>query len=763
MQDDRKTKAELIEELEALRQRVAENEVFAVERKRAEGLAQKAWELAENIVDTVREPLLVLDPDLRVISASRSFCQVFHVTQEESEGQLLYDLGNGQWDIPALRKLLEEILPQNTRVNDFEVEHEFEDIGQRIMLLNARRIYRETNNTTTILLAIGDITERKRDRAALYERVKELSCLYGIAEMVEREGSTLDEIYQETANILPQSWQYPEITCAKISLGDSEFTTANFTHSNWRLSADIRAHGSVAGKVEVAYLEERAELDGGPFLREEQQLIDGVAERLGRITERKRAEEALAESAARLSATLLGIGDAVISTDAKGCIDLINPVAQALTGWSQEEGVGRSVREVFHIVNEETGDEVESPVAKVLAKGKVVGLANHTILIAKDGSKVPIDDSGAPIIGEDGLVSGVVLVFRDITERKKAEKALNIAEERYRSLVAIMTSAVWATNEVGAFVERQYQWEEFTGQPWEEHKEWGWSNAIHPDDRDRVKKLWTDALEKKTTYYSSGRMIRPNGKYCYYEAVGAPLLASDGSIREWVGTVTDITERKRAEEMLRASEAKNRTLVENLPQKIFYKDTDSVFVFMNDNFVRDFNLAPEEMLGKKGYEWWPKEITEKYIADDQRIMASGETEDIEESYFERGEERFVETVKTPVRDDAGKVIGLLGIFWDITERKRAEEELRTHREHLEELVGERTAKLAKECVAHKQAREEVERRAGRERIVMNAMAGREIRMAELKKAIKKLRAQLEKAGITPVADDRMTSEWEEEK
>ena len=117
---------------------------------------------ADDIVDTVREPMLVLSADLRVRRANRSFYRTFRVRPEDTEGRLVYDLGNHQWDIPALRRLLEEVLPQNTSFDDFEVAHDFESIGRKVMLLNARRVYREGNRTESILLAIEDITERRR-------------------------------------------------------------------------------------------------------------------------------------------------------------------------------------------------------------------------------------------------------------------------------------------------------------------------------------------------------------------------------------------------------------------------------------------------------------------------------------------------------------------------------------------------------------------------------------------------------------------------
>ncbi len=144
------------------------------EGERTEEELRGALAYAESIVETVREPLLVLDADLRVISANRSFYQAFQVSQEKTEKRLIYKLGNRQWDIPKLRKLLEEILPQNTQIEDFEVDHEFTTIGRRTMLLNARRIYDESNRTETILLAIEDITERRRAEERVVERTAQL-------------------------------------------------------------------------------------------------------------------------------------------------------------------------------------------------------------------------------------------------------------------------------------------------------------------------------------------------------------------------------------------------------------------------------------------------------------------------------------------------------------------------------------------------------------------------------------------------------------
>ncbi|MBI2869539.1 MAG: PAS domain-containing protein [Chloroflexi bacterium] len=145
-------------------------------------------------------------------------------------------------------------------------------------------------------------------------------------------------------------------------------------------------------------------------------------------TERKKAVEALRASEQRWVTTLSSIGDAVIATDTKGLITFLNPVAERLTGWSYGEAVGKPVLEVFNIVNEDSRETLENPVSKVLQTGLVTGLANHTVLVRRDGSIVPIDDSGAPIKDQAGQIAGAVLVFRDISERRSAEERVRTYE-----------------------------------------------------------------------------------------------------------------------------------------------------------------------------------------------------------------------------------------------------------------------------------------------------------------------------------------------
>jgi PAS domain S-box-containing protein len=160
-----------------------------------------------------------------------------------------------------------------------------------------------------------------------------------------------------------------------------------------------------------------------------------------------------------LSATLLGIGDAVLVTDAVGRVSQMNSIAEKLTGWKTKEALGHDAKKVFNIINESTRDVVESPIDRVIRDGVIVGLANHTLLIKKDGTETPIDDSGAPIRNDSGHLIGVVLVFRDISERKQAEDVLarlydrehRIAENLQRSLLSTPDPDLFATLEIETF------------------------------------------------------------------------------------------------------------------------------------------------------------------------------------------------------------------------------------------------------------------------------------------------------------------------
>ncbi|HVK19454.1 MAG TPA: PAS domain S-box protein, partial [Fimbriiglobus sp.] len=265
------------------------------EFKRAEDARDDALEYAESIIETVREPMLVLDGQLQVRTANRSFYRAFRVTREDTEGRLVYDLGNGQWNVPKLRSLLEDILPQNTVFNDFEVTHEFPSIGRRVMLVNARRVYRQVNHAELVLLALEDITERRR----LEDERRELETRYTSLVKNIRDHSifTLDTGGRIT------SWNRE----AERILGHAE-AEALGQHFSMIFTPEDRSAGVPGQELATALSEGRAE-DERWHLRKNGErfwalgIVTPTQDATGRhtgyskilrdMTDRKRAEEAL--------------------------------------------------------------------------------------------------------------------------------------------------------------------------------------------------------------------------------------------------------------------------------------------------------------------------------------------------------------------------------------------------------------------------------------------------------------------------------------
>lgn len=265
---------------------------------------------------------------------------------------------------------------------------------------------------------------------------------------------------------------------------------------------------------------------------------------------RRRAEE----SRRWLSAVLTSIGDGVIATDGRGRITFTNPIARALTGWEDHEAAGRPLEEVLHVISEETGKVVENPVARVIREGIILGLANHVVLIARDGTERPIADSAAPIRGDSGEVEGAVLVFRDVTDQKRAEDALRASEDRFRLTADSAPVLIWLADPDQLCYWFNKPWLTFTGRTMDQTLGDGWLEDVHPDDVDRCLSVFSDAFETRQPFKREYRLRRHDGEYRWVIDNGIPLYGSGGAFTGYIGSCVDITDRRLAEDELREAD-----------------------------------------------------------------------------------------------------------------------------------------------------------------------------------------------------------------
>ncbi len=390
------------------------------------------------------------------------------------------------------------------------------------------------------------------------------------------------------------------------------------------------------------------------------------------LAARQRAAAAVEQQREWLRVTLASIGDAVIVTDTGGRVVLLNPVAATLTGWTQEEAQRQPLEKVFPILNEHSRQPVESPVARVLREGTVVGLANHTVLTAKDGTERPVDDSAAPIRDARGNTLGVVLTFRDVTERRRAEETSRrlaaIVESSDDAIVGKTLDGVITSWNRGA--ERLYGYTagEMTGKPF---------TILVPEDRADELAATVERLRRGESleHFETVRR-RKDGGLVEVSMSYSPVRDGDGRLSGVSVIARDVTERKRAEAAVREAEARLGAIVHHSPACVFAKDPRGRYLLANRALARLVGREPEDFPGRTDADFFPPEVAEQFHRDDVAVFASGRPRTYEESFPHEGVTRTYLTVKFPLRDAAGAAYGVCAIATDITALKASEAALR---------------------------------------------------------------------------------------
>ena len=387
-------------------------------------------------------------------------------------------------------------------------------------------------------------------------------------------------------------------------------------------------------------------------------------------------------------ATLYSIGDAVITTDIEGSIIYMNPVAQNLTGWDEKETRGRQLESVFKVIHETSRKPVENPVMTVLKKGIVVGMAKNTLLISKNGREIPIADSGAPIRNEEGKTVGVVLVFRDQTEERMAERELMESEQRYRLLFEDHTAVKLLIDpETGEIVDANKSAEYF----------YGWSidvlrkmniNQINILPEEELKKALSDARSRKRVFFEFRHRLS-NGVIKDVEVYSSKVNTKD---RELVHSIVhDVTARKRAEEQLKLL---NKS-VDQSPVNIIITNAEGNVEYVNSGFTKMTGYFKEEVLGNNPRFMASGYHDEKFYKNLWDTILSGK--DWQGEFVNKrksGEIYWESAVITPVLNDTGEITHFIGIKEDITENKKMLEQLVEAKEKAEESERLKSAFLA---------------------------------------------------------------------
>jgi PAS domain S-box-containing protein len=281
-----------------------------------------------------------------------------------------------------------------------------------------------------------------------------------------------------------------------------------------------------------------------------------------------------------------------------------------------------------------------------------------------------------PIKDQHGRVVEVMLMHQDITDRVRAEETLRIGEERFRSLVTATSQVVWTTGPDGLIVEDSPSARQFTGQTFDQWIGAGWMDVLHPEDRARTDAAWAAAVVARTPFEIEYRVRRADGEYRWTAARAVPLLNADGSVREWIGANTDITEQRRAEEALRNSERRMRFVFDSMPQKIYTATPTGEVDYINPAWSSFTGLATSEILNWGWTRFVHPDDLDRNVHEWKHSIETGEPIQVEQRFrrFD-GEYRWHLSRAVPLRDEAGAIVAWIGSNTDIHEVKAAEAEL----------------------------------------------------------------------------------------
>jgi PAS domain S-box-containing protein len=611
--------------------------------------------------------MMILDSQLRYVQINEAMAEFNGICVADHIGRLLREM------LPelaaTLEPMLQEILDTGKPILDYEVAGETPK--QPGILRYWQVSYYPLRDENGLVFGIGaiviEISDRQRaekEQARLTAIIEATSDLVGVA---DASGHTiyLNKAGQKMLGISPQeagsqfSINSVLAPSARAKFRDEVFPIA-LREGTWAgeilfLSRD--GQEVPVSQVLIVHKTEAGEIE----------FISTIARD---IRDRKKAEE----ERQLLVTTIENSRDFIGVASMDGRPLLMNQASLDLVGLSSlDEARTKHITDFF--MAEDLDFVQQSILPAVMKDGNWRGDYRFRHFVT--GQPIPVDytlflikhpETNEPI--------AIACITRDIRDRKTAEDVLKKSEERFRSLTEATAQIIWIANAEGFMAIEQPTWTAFTGQTFDNYKGCGWLDTIHSDDRAIVASSWSAAIGNRAPYEGEFRMRRLDGEYRYMSCRAVPILNADGSIREWVGANTDITDRFQAEEALRDRNVLLTSILENTPDFIVVKDREGRHVALNSNIANFLGKPIEEIIGKDDLELLPADIARKIMAKDRQIMAAGIAETYEEDVSLGETSTTFFTTKVPWRDNQGNIVGVIATTRDISDRKQIEAQLR---------------------------------------------------------------------------------------
>ncbi|MGD9316360.1 MAG: PAS domain-containing protein [Anaerolineae bacterium] len=521
---------------------------------------------------------------------------------------------------------------------------------------------------------------RRLQMHELQERVKELNCLYGISKLIEQSGLSLSEILQGVVELIPPAWQYPEVGCARILLEDQAFQTKGFRETIWKQGRDIQVHGEPAGRIEVFYLEDRPEEDEGPFLEEERRLLDAIAERLGRIVERIRAEQARSESEGRYRAVSELTSDLAyafrVERDGSLVREWMTQALSQVTGFSSEELAARG--DWASVIHPDDRPAAQRHIQKILSGQQDV---HEFRIITKDGRVRWLHDSGYPVRDEtQGRTVRIFGAARDITERKRVEQVLR----QYETIVSTVSDPISYLDKDCVYRAVNETYARYAKRPREEIIGLSVAELLGREVfEEQVKPHLDRCLEGEEVHYQAWFPV-PGEQARYMDVGYYPVRDDNGAVGGVVVASRDMTERKTVEEALQRERDLVSQVMDTSPVGIAVFDRQGRMTFANSLLQQLASLVGVTTLVGRPYDdpTWPsvtdggEPLCDELLPFAQVMESGGPVHNIEYGIELPGGPRLhLSSNAAPLFDGAGQIDSVVVTTEDITQRKRAEAQL----------------------------------------------------------------------------------------